>query len=304
MDWLNYHHLYYFWMVASEGTLSAAGDKLRLAPSTLSTQIKRLEEQLGHQLFDRSGRRMVLNDFGQTVFRYAEDIFSIGRELLDFASGRPVGGRLRVHVGVTEPVPKLVVRRLLQPMLEMDEEVHLFCHEGHLPELLADLALHQLDVVLADQPCPPDSDIKVFNHWLGRCDMSFLGTREFAGPLRDGFPESLDGATMLLPTTDAIVRRRLERWFEANEVHPRVVAEFQDAAQMKSFGENGLGVFPAPAIVADEIAEQYGVERIGEIEDLVEDFYAITVERRIEHPAVVELVDRVPARVFGRDEED
>ena len=298
MEWLNYHHLYYFWTVAEQGTLSAASEKLRLAPSTLSTQIKQLEEQLGRDLFDRSGRRMVLNGFGQVVFRYADDIFSIGRELMDFASGRPVGGRLRLHVGVTEPVPKLVVRKLLEPTLRMEEDIHLICHEGHLPELLADLSLHQLDVVLADQPAPPDSEVRAVNHRLGRCDMIFFGVSELATPLVEGFPESLDGAPMLLPTTGAIVRRRLERWFEGNNVRPKVVAEFQDAAQMKSFGETGLGVFPVPAIVADEIEEQYGVEPIGEITELIEDFYAITVERRVEHPAVIELLERVPGMVF------
>jgi LysR family transcriptional activator of nhaA len=298
MDWLNYHHLYYFWTVAREDTLSAASETLKLAPSTLSKQIRELEKSLGHEVFDRSGRRLVLNDFGKIVFRYADDIFRIGQELIDFASGRPVGGRLRLRVGVTEPVPKLVVRKLLAPVLEMDDHVHLVCREGHLPELLADLSLHQLDVVLADQPAAPDSEVKAYNHRLGQCDMIFFGEASLADSLRRDFPESLDGTAMILPTTGAVLRRRLERYFEAADIHPKIIAEFQDAAQMKTFGEVGLGVFPAPAIVADEIARQHQVVAIGEIEEIVEDFYAITVERRVQHPAVVTLLEEVPNQVF------
>lgn len=298
MEWLNYHHLFYFWTVSREGTLSDASDTLRLAPSTLSKQIQQLEESLGQDLFDRSGRRLVLNEYGKVVFRYADDIFRIGQELMDFASGRPVGGRLRLRVGVTEPVPKLVVRKLLSPALEMDEHVHLVCREGHLPELLADLSLHQLDVVIADQPAAPDSEVKAHNHRLGQCDMIFFGEGSLADSLRRDFPESLDGAAMLLPTSGAILRRRLERYFEAADIHPKVIAEFQDAAQMKAFGEVGLGVFPAPAIVADEIARQHVVEPIGELEEIVEDFYAITVERRVQHPAVVIILENVPQQVF------
>lgn len=298
MKWLNYHHLNYFWHVAREGTLAAAGQALRLAPSTLSTQIRQLEEQFGQELFDRSGRRMVLNDFGQIIFRYADDIFSIGRELIDFAEGRPVGGRLRLNVGVTEPLPKLVVRKLLDPVLQMDEDVHLVCREGHLPILLEDLALHQLDVVLADQPTPPETDLPTYNHLLGRCDMFFFASPDLAGHLRDDFPGSLDGAPMLLPTTDSVLRRHLDAWFAANDVHPQIVAEFQDAAQMKAFGEASLGVFPAPSIIAEDIERQHRVEALGEIEEIVEQFYAISVERKVNHPAVVEILQEVPSRVF------
>ncbi|MGM0557517.1 MAG: transcriptional activator NhaR [Myxococcota bacterium] len=298
MEWLNYHHLYYFWMVAREDTLSSASDALRLAPSTLSKQIQQLEEKLGRSLFDRSGRRLVLNDFGKVVFRYADDIFRIGQELLDFASGHPVGGRVRLRVGVTAPVPKLLARKLLEPAMSTDEQVHLVVREAPLNSLLSDLSLHQLDVVLADQPAPPDTDLDVFNHRLGRCDMRILGCAKLAAEVRPGFPESLHGVPMLLPTTGAILRRRLERWFDAHDIHPKIIAEFQDTAQMNAFGQTGLGLFPAPTVVADEIARQHKVVAIGEIEEIVEDFYAITVERREQHPAVLTILDRVPTDVF------
>lgn len=298
MEWLNYHHLYYFWMVAREDTLSSASDVLRLAPSTLSKQIRQLEEKLGHELFNRSGRSLVLNDFGEIVFRYADDIFRIGQELLDFATGQPVGGRLRLRVGVTTSVPKLLVRKLLGPATWADEQVHLIVREASLNTLLSDLSLHQLDVVLADRASPPDSDFKVFNHLLGRCDMRLLGSPALAAQLRPDFPKSLHGAPMLLPTTGAILRRRLERWFEAHDVHPKIVAEFQDTAQMNAFGQTGLGAFPAPAVIAEDTAQQYEVESIGQIEEITEDFYAITVERRVQHPTVVTILERIPNEVF------
>lgn len=291
MEWLNYHHLLYFWTVAREGSITAACEVLRLAPSTVSGQLKQLEESLGNELFHRSGRNLVLTDFGHHVFRYAEDIFTIGRELLEFTHGRPTSGPIRLDVGVTEVVPKLVVRKLLAPALDLEKGVHLTVREGHTDELLADLALHHLDLVLTDAPAGQHTRVKVYNHLLGECPAALFGTPELAERVRDGFPKSLDGVPMMLPTSDAILRRQLSHWLDKRDLHPIIVAEFQDAAQLNAFGEIGLGVFAAPEILADDIEAKYGVKKIGVFEGISEKFYAISVERKIRHPSIVALFD-------------
>lgn len=299
MNWLNYHHLLYFWTVAREGSITAACEVLRLAPSTVSGQLRQLEDAFGQELFHRSGRRLILTDFGNHVVRYADDIFAIGRELVDFAHGRPTSGPVRLVVGATEVLPKLVVRKLIEPALALEQGVHLTIREGHSDELLADLALHHLDVVLTDAPAGPDSRLRVFNHLLGECDVALFGTDELAQRVGDDFPAALDGLPILMPTGDAVLRRMLSHWFDHRDLHPVIVAEFQDAAQLKSFGAHGLGVFPAPDVVADEIERQYGVRKLGVFEGISEKFYAVTVERKVRHPSLVALFDAAHQDTFG-----
>ncbi len=289
MNWLNYHHLLYFWTVARCGSITEACEELSLAPSTVSGQIQKLEESFGQELFKRSGRNLVLTDFGQHVYRYAEDIFSIGRELMDFAAGRAVGGPVRLDVGVTEVVPKLVVKELLAPVLDI-ELTHLTVREGHTDELLSDLALHHLDIVLTDSPVGPDSRIRAFNHLLVETGAGLFAAPSLAAELEADFPQSLDGAPFLMPTQNAVLRRLLEHWFEQRGIRPRVVGEFQDAAQLKSFGQAGFGAFPAALSISSEIERQYGVRLVGTFDGVQEKFYAISVERKVTHPAVVGLL--------------
>jgi LysR family transcriptional activator of nhaA len=300
MEWLNYHHLLYFWVVAREGGLVPAGKVLRLSHPTLSAQIHALEDQLGEKLFTKSGRRLALTEVGRVAFRYADEIFSLGREMLDTVKGRATGQPVRLDVGVADALPKLVVRRLLEPALALPEPVRLTCREATFEKLLADLALHELDVVLADAPLPPGSSVKAYNHLLGECGVSVFGTKELAARYKRGFPSSLDGAPMLLPLEDLPLRRALNQWFEANRVTPKVVAEFEDSALLKVFGADGLGLFPAPTPVEKEIARQHQAVVVGRTDTVKERFYAITVERRIKNPAVVALCDAARHELFRK----
>jgi LysR family transcriptional activator of nhaA len=299
MDTLNYHHLRYFWVVAREGGLVAAGKVLRLSHPTLSAQIHALEDQLGEKLFTRVGRRLVLTELGRTVFRYAEEIFSLGRELVDTVQGRLGGQPLRLDVGVADVVPKLVVRRLLEPALRLPEPVRLVCHEASLEQLLADLSQHALDVVIADAPVPTGSAVRAYNHLLGETGVSFFGTAALVKARQRGFPGSLDGAPMLLPIENLTLRRALNQWFDRHSLRPRVVAEFEDSALLKVFGGDGLGLFAAPTAVEREVKAQYGVELLGRTDEVRERFYAISVERRLKHPAVVAVSDAARHRLFA-----
>ena len=300
MEWLNYHHLLYFWLVAREGGLKAAGRVLRLSHPTLSAQVHALEDQLGEKLFTRAGRRLQLTEMGRLVYGYADQIFTLGRELQDTVQGRSTGRPLRLNVGVVDVVPKLVVRRLLQPALALPEPVRLVCHEGSYERLLGQLADHALDLVLADAPVPPGSAVKAFNHLLGETGVSLLATPALARSLRADFPRSLDGAPVLLPLEHLGLRRALEQWFSRLEVRPKVVAEFEDSALLKVFGADGLGVFPVPTVIEREVLGQHGVEVLGRTEEVRERFYAISVERRLKHPAVVAITDAARQELFAR----
>ncbi len=298
MDWLNYHHLLYFWMVAKEGGISQAADKLHLAQPTLSSQIKKLEQSLSVELFNRSGRRLVLTEAGQTVFRYADEIFNLGRELTDTLRGRPGGHATRLTVGVPDVLPKLVVYQLLKPVIEMDPPVHLVCYEGKLKDLLADLALHKLDIVLADSPITPEIHVRAFNHLLGQSSVSICAAAPLARKYRRDFPASLNGAPMLLPTQNTTLRRALEGWFESQAISPTVLHEFEDSAILKVFGQHGEGLFASPSIIDEEICQQYRVAVVGRIESISEKFYAISIERRLKHPAVVYITESAKANLF------
>lgn len=299
MEWLNYHHLRYFWTVAREGSLVAAGKVLRLSHPTLSAQVHALEEQLGEKLFVRVGRRLALTEMGRVVYRYAEEIFSLGREMVDTVKGRASGQPLRLDVGIADVVPKLVVRRLLQPALSLPEPVRLVCYEGAYEKLLAELALHTLDIVISDAPVPPGSSVRAFNHLLGETAVSFFGTKSLASSYRRGFPKSLNGAPFLLPLESMTLRRSLNQWFDRHDIKPRVVAEFEDSALLKVFGADGVGIFPAPTVMETDVSRQYGVQVLGRASEVYERFYAISAERKLKNPAVVAITAAARHEIFA-----
>jgi LysR family transcriptional activator of nhaA len=279
--------------------VSRASAALRLAQPTISTQIRLLEEALGEKLFRREGRRLVLTDVGRVVYRYADEIFGLGRELLDTLKGRPTGRPLRLTVGVADVVPKLVTHRLLEPVRAMPGGVHLVCVEDKPERLVASLALHEVDVVIADAPVSSSVRVRVFHHLLGECGVSVLAAPALAVRLRRRFPSSLEGAPFLLPTENTVLRRALEQWFGSQGVRPRVVAEFEDSALLKTFAQLGDGAFVAPAAIEREVCEQYRARVVGRIETVRERFYAITAERRLVHPAVAALSEAARSKMFG-----
>jgi LysR family transcriptional regulator, transcriptional activator of nhaA len=286
MEWLNYHHLHYFWVVARAGSIARASQELRLSQPTISTQLKALESALGHPLLERRGRGLVLTDVGRTVQRYADDIFRTGRELQQALKGLPTRERVPFAVGVADVIPKLVAERMLEAAVTEVKDLRLVCREGPLPALLAALALHELDVVLSDRPPPEDVRVKAFGHLVAECGVVFLAAPRLAH-VRKGFPGSLTGAPVLLPSTGTASRHELDAWFGARGVEPVVAGEFDDRALLKAFGARGLGVFAAPAMIEKEVCAQYGVSVVGRTDEVRERFYALTVERRLRHPAAV-----------------
>jgi LysR family transcriptional regulator, transcriptional activator of nhaA len=301
MDWLNYHHLFYFWTVAREGGVSKAAETLRLAQPTVSAQIKQFERALGQTLLERQGRRVVLTETGRIVFRYADDIFALGRELQETLKGRPAGQTLRLRVGVANAVPKLIVYRMLRPATEGALPIHLTCHEGQPDQLLAQLATHALDVVISDAPAPPHLHVKVYSHLLGDSGTTFFAVSALARKVRRRFPQSLQDVPMLLPTSATVLRHALEQWFDHLHIRPRVAGEFEDSALMKAFGESGTAVFPAPTAIAREVCQRYGVVAIGHTDDVRERYYALSAERRVTHPGVAALSKAARTEVFALD---
>ncbi|MBF8258443.1 MAG: nhaR [Actinobacteria bacterium] len=287
MEWLNYHHLLYFWVVAREGSIARACERLRLAQPTISGQIRALENSLNEKLFARSGRNLVLTEVGRVVFRYAEEIFSLGRELTDTLKGRPTGRPPRLLVGVADVLPKLVAYRLLDPALHLPHPPKVIVLEGKPDRLLAELAVHGLDVVLTDAPIGPAIKVRAFNHLLVDSPVSLFAAPRLASAYRREFPRSLDGAPFLLPTVNTALRKNLEKWFDAEGIHPVVVGEFEDSGLLKAFGQEGHGLFAAPSLIESEVRRQYRVHVIGRLESIRERFYAISIERKLKHPAVV-----------------
>jgi LysR family transcriptional activator of nhaA len=295
---LNYHHLRYFWVTAREGGVARASGKLHLSQPTISAQIKRLEDVLGVKLFRRQGRSLTLTDVGRVVFQYAEEIFSAGRDLLDaIKSGQP-GRALPLTIGVSNAVPKLVACRLLRPVMQPASPIRLVCREENTEALLAHLAAHSLDVVLADTPAPPHVRVRVFNHVLGESDTGFFARAEVAAKLRRRFPRSLNGAPMVVPTLNTALRRDLDEWFGAIGVRPSIVGEFEDPALMKAFGTESSTVFPAPLAIADDVSRVYGVSLIGRTDGVKERYYAISAERRLTHPGVLTITSAARDRLF------
>ncbi|MCH7993054.1 MAG: transcriptional activator NhaR [Planctomycetes bacterium] len=299
MEWLNYHHLLYFWVVAKEGTIAAACKELNLAQPTISAQLRTLERSLGEKLFTRVGRNLALTETGHVVYRYADDIFSLGRDLLDTVKGRPTGRPIRFNVGVADVLPKLVAYRLLEPALHLSEQVQLVCHEGSPAELLTRLATYDLDLVLSDSPIGPGIKVRAFSHLLGECGVSIFGTKELATKYRRRFPKSLDGAPFIIPTANTALRRALEHWFDSEDLRLSVFGEFEDSALLKVFGQAGVGLFAAPTVIEKEVQRQYSVKVVGRLESVRERFYAISVEKKVKHPAVLAIADEARQKLFG-----
>lgn len=286
MEWMNYHHLRYFWVVAREGSLKAAAERLRVSQPSISAQIKELEEGLGEPLFRRVGRANVLTDAGQIAFRYADEIFALGQEMAGAIKQRPGAKALRLCVGIADSFPKLIANEILKPVMSLPRAVHVICREGKIDDLLGQLAAHRLDLVLADEPASSSTRIRTFNHLLGQTGVTFCSVPKLAAALRKDFPMSLNEAPALLPGENTATRRSLEKWFQSHGIRPKVVAEFEDAALMKVMAADGKGFIPVPTLVIQEASDRYGLKIIGATEDYLDSFYAITAERRIDHPAV------------------
>lgn len=297
---MNFKHLHYFWVTARAGGIMRAGEQLHITPQTLSGQIKLLEESLGRRLFRKSGRQLELTEDGRKALKYADDIFALGSDLKN-AMANPQSGEqiLAFRVGVADSVAKSVAYRLLEPALSIPEPVRLIGTEGKFPDLLAQLALHRLDLVIADEPLSKRISVKAFNHELGTTPMSFFCVPELKKVLKGKFPQCLHDAPMLIQGSASSVRQQLDGWLVSHKIQPRVVGEFDDGALMKAFGREGRGVFMSPRILEDEIVAQYGVEVIGRTDELVEEFFAVSVERRISHPCIAAITQNARGRLFN-----
>ncbi len=297
---MNFKHLYYFWVTAKAGGVMRAGEQLHTTPQTLSGQIKQLEDWLGRKLFRKSGRNLELTEDGRLALGYADQIFSLGAEL-ETAVREARGGHtvLDFRVGVADSVTKSLAYRLLEPALAVTEPVRLICNEGKFPDLLSRLALNQLDLVIADEPMSRRISVKAFNHALGSTAMSFFCGPELRAQLKGPFPQCLNAMPMLIPGAQASVRQQWEGWLTRHQIHPRIIGEFDDGALMTAFGRKGRGVFMAPSVMEADIMEQFGVQVIGRTDELVEEFFAVSVERRITHPCVVAITNAARGELFG-----
>ncbi len=295
---LNFHHLHLFRTVARAGTLARAAAELRLTEPTVSTQIKALEQQFGQPLFSRSSRRLQLTEAGQTALRYADDIFSLGDELSQSMAGATGDRPRRFLVGIADVVPKMIAYRLIEPALRIPEGIALQCTDDTPERLVAALSVHALDLLITDAPVTPAAHVQAFNHLLGESGTTIFGTPDLATRYRPNFPASLQGAPLLLSLRASTVRRGMDAWFQQQDVRPAVTGEFADSALMKVFGQNGHGLFAAPTVLESEIQVQHGVEVVGRLDSVKQQFYAISAERRMEHPAVTAIARGARTRIF------
>lgn len=300
MEWLNYHHLRYFWAVAKEGGLARAAAKLHVSQPSISEQIRELEDALGEKLFRREGRGNKLTDAGQVVLGYADEIFALGRELMNAVKQRPGTRELRFYVGVVDSFPKLVTNEILAPVFSMPRTVHVICREGKMEDLLAQLAAHRLDIVLTDEPASSSTNFRIFSHPLGETSTTFCAEPKLAAKLRRGFPGSINDAPALLPAENTVLRRALEKWFREQQIAPRVVAEFEDLALMVVMAAEGRGFIAVPTIATKHTMTHYGFRIIGEAAECRTEFHAITAERRIAHPAVSLITKEARKHLFSR----
>jgi LysR family transcriptional activator of nhaA len=291
MRHLNYNHLLYFWTVARHNSVARAADELHVTPQTISGQLRLLEDTVGEPLFDRVGRGLVLTDTGRLVKQYADEIFALGGELSQRVRSGSLGAALTLTIGIVDSIPKLIAYRLIRPALTLDMTLRIVCREGGLEEQLADLAVHKLDLVISDRPPPPATHVKAYTHPLGGSTLAFFAHPDMARDYREAFPRSLDGAPMLLPAESSAIRHELDNWLADQDIAPRVVAEFDDSALLKAFGEAGLGVFPAPAAIAADIERKYGVQQIGTVTSIIEPYFAISTDRKLDNPAIRAITD-------------
>jgi LysR family transcriptional activator of nhaA len=298
---VNFKHLHYFWAAAKAGGIVRAGEQLHISPQTLSGQIKLLEDRLGCALFRKAGRGLELTDEGRLALGYADQIFALGAELEARLGSAAHEGEssLDFRVGISDSVPKAVAYRLLEPALAVAERVRLICHEGQFPDLLGQLAVHRLDLVIADEPMGRNLSVKGHSHLLGSTTMSFFAAPSLKRGLRGTFPHCLNGVPMLLQGAASAMRQRFDFWLAAHKVRPRVIGEFDDAALMKAFGSEGRGVFMTPSVLESETCAQYGVRVVGRTDELVEEFYAVRVDRRTAHPCVTAITDRADEQLLG-----
>ncbi len=298
MRHLNYNHLLYFWTVVCEGSIANAAEKLHLTPQTISGQLKLLEESIGEPLFRRVGRGLEPTEMGQIVNQYADEIFSLGSELAQRVRSGDRGAPLELHVGIVDSIAKLISYRIVEPALGLEEHFKVVCTEDRIESLLADLAIHKLDLVISDRPVPTGLNVKAFNHLLGESPIAFFAQPRVAHRLMKKFPHSLGEIGLLMPSPNTELRRGLDDWFDQIGVAPTIVAEFDDSALMKAFGEAGTGVFPAPAAITTEVERMYHVRSIGVAESVKETYYAISPERKIKHPAVVSITEVARQTLF------
>lgn len=298
MDFLNYHHLRYFWTVANEGGLTKAAAKLHVSQPTISAQVRALEGVLGEKLFRRAGRNLALTDAGQQVLSYADEIFSLGQDLLSAMKQRPTSRPLRLNLGVADALPKLVIYHIVEPVFRLSQPIQVSCWETSVSDMLVELASYRLDLVLADEPASSGVATRVFNHLLGESAVTFCAAPRLAKKLRRGFPKSLNGAPALLPMSNTGLRRSLEKWFHAVSVRPRLVGEFYDPALVNVLALHGLGFMPVPTAVAREVVNQFDFRVIGQTRECQQQFYAITPERKLTHPAVSAITSSSRARLF------
>jgi LysR family transcriptional activator of nhaA len=299
MSSLNFKHLRYFWMVAKTGSIAKAAAQLHLTPQSISGQLSEFAETLGVELFRRVGRNLELTETGRRILSYAEDIFSTGDELLELVRDKTFTTTISFRVGCADSVSKLIACRLVEPALKLRDPVKLICREGRLASLVADLAVHRLDLIIADRPMPSHLSVRGYNHLLGESGMTVFATAELAKQLGKGFPACLNGAPILLPGEDFAIHQRVLQWLEKSQVHPRVVGEFDDSAMIKAFGQSGAGVFFAPTVIATQISDQYRVVPLGRVDSVVEQVYAITTERRMSHPATLAISTMARDNLFA-----
>jgi LysR family transcriptional activator of nhaA len=295
---LNFRHLYYFWVVAKEGSITRAAERLDLAVQTISAQLSLLEQSVGKALLAPQGRRLVLTEAGRIALGYADQIFLLGEQLMDALANTDLERTMRLTVGISDSLPKLISSRLLEAALGLPERVKLVCYEDKFESLLGDLSVHKLDVVLTDRPMPSGTTLRVFSHLLGESEISLFGLSALAERYRDGFPASLNGAPLLLPTRNNAIRGRIDHWLESHDIRADVVGEFDDNALLNTFGRNGLGLFPAPSALENDVRNQFDAVPVGALSPVKEQFYAISNERKIKHPAVDAILSAIHGKVF------
>ena len=291
MRHLNYNHLLYFWTVAREGSIAKATEVLHITPQTISGQLKLLEDSIGESLFRRAGRGLALTETGETVYLYADEIFSVGLELSQRVHNKMIGSPTELRVGIVNSIPKLIAYKTLAPSLTLEESLKIVCDEAELESLLSSLSIHRLDLIISDKPVPSGLNVKAFNHRLGDSEISFFVSKKLFKKYSKNFPKSLHKAPMLLPKQTNEVRKSLDNWFEEQDIIPNIIAEFEDSALLKAFGEAGIGIFPAPDAIADRVEHMYHSKKIGTVEDIKETYYAISPERKLKHPGVVKITE-------------